>query len=243
MLDLFFLTLTAVFLGAVSLILSPVGGSEREPDDRRHADDRRLSAGRACRAPPPRLSRLGLMTARALGGSAVPIVVVSVRAHETEGVAALDHGAAAEVTTPFGMGELLTRLRTAVRHRWHPETTAPVFRAGELTVDLVRRVVSVDGHGLSLTPRHTTAAASWSPTPGQGSRPGTSCARWGSGGDARDPVSAGVHRATPAEDRGRSHATASVLTEPGVGSRLRPVDEDSAGRPDAWARPPWDLTR
>jgi hypothetical protein len=137
------------------------------------------------------------MTARALGGSAVPIVVVSVRAHETEGVAALDHGAAAEVTTPFGMGELLTRMRTAVRHRWHPETTAPVFRAGELTVGLVRRVVSVDGHGLSLTPRRTTAAASWSPTPGQGSRPGTSCARWGSGGGARDPVSAGVHRATP----------------------------------------------
>jgi hypothetical protein len=173
----------------------------------------------------------------------VPIIVVSVRVHETEKIAALDHGAAAADTKPFGMGELLTRMRTAVRHRWHTETIAPVLRAGELTGDLVRRVVSVDGHEVSLTPKHTTSAASWSPMPRQGSRPGTSCARWKSGGGARDPVSAGVARATPAHDRGRSHATASVLTEPGVGSRVRPVDEDSAGRPDAWPRPPWDVIR
>ena len=66
----------------------------------------------------------------------MPIIVVSVRGYETETIAAPDGGADDYVTKSFGMGELLARMRTAVRHRWHTETEAPVFRAGELMVDL-----------------------------------------------------------------------------------------------------------
>ena len=85
--------------------------------------------------------------------STVPIIVVSVRGQEAEKIAALDHGADDYVTKPFGMGELLARIRTALRHRLQTETEAPVFRAGELMVDLVRRVVMVEGHEVKLTPK------------------------------------------------------------------------------------------
>jgi Asp-tRNA(Asn)/Glu-tRNA(Gln) amidotransferase A subunit family amidase len=57
------------------------------------------------------------------------------------------------VTKPFGMGELLARIRAALRHRLQAEVEAPVFRSGGLTVDLARRVVTVDGCEVKLTPK------------------------------------------------------------------------------------------
>jgi two-component system, OmpR family, KDP operon response regulator KdpE len=85
--------------------------------------------------------------------STVPILVISVRGQEAQKIAALDGGADDYVTKPFGMGELLARIRAALRHRLQTETKEPVFRSGGLTVDLVRRLVSVEGHEVKLTPK------------------------------------------------------------------------------------------
>jgi two-component system, OmpR family, KDP operon response regulator KdpE len=81
----------------------------------------------------------------------IPIIVLSVREHEADKIAALDAGADDYLTKPFGVGELLARLRVALRHATQPvgEST---FVTGELGVDLVRRIVTVAGHEIQLTP-------------------------------------------------------------------------------------------
>lgn len=82
-----------------------------------------------------------------------PIVVLSVRGSEHDKVAALDLGADDYLTKPFGVDELLARVRVALRHAAHPiQGTAPVFRTGDLEVDLERRHVSVAGKEVHLTP-------------------------------------------------------------------------------------------
>jgi two-component system, OmpR family, KDP operon response regulator KdpE len=86
-------------------------------------------------------------------GSTLPIVVLSVRADEAGKVKALDMGADDYVTKPFGIEELLARIRTAVRHRLQQEGERPIFKSGDLAVDLVRRVVTVREQEVKLTPR------------------------------------------------------------------------------------------
>ncbi|MGH8066272.1 MAG: response regulator [Candidatus Entotheonellia bacterium] len=85
--------------------------------------------------------------------STVPIIVVSVRGQEAVKITALDSGADDYVTKPFGMGELLARIRAALRHRLQAEVAEPVFRSSGLSVDLVRRVVMVDSREVKLTPK------------------------------------------------------------------------------------------
>jgi two-component system, OmpR family, KDP operon response regulator KdpE len=85
--------------------------------------------------------------------STVPIIVVSVRGQEAKKIEALDSGADDYVTKPFGMGELLARIRAALRHRLQAEVDEPVFRSAGLTVDLTRRIVTVDGREVKLTPK------------------------------------------------------------------------------------------
>jgi two-component system KDP operon response regulator KdpE len=85
--------------------------------------------------------------------SDVPIIILSVRDQEADKVAALDSGADDYVTKPFGMDELLARIRTALRHRLQSETPTPIFRTGGLVVDLGRRIVTVDGKEVRLAPR------------------------------------------------------------------------------------------
>jgi two-component system, OmpR family, KDP operon response regulator KdpE len=85
--------------------------------------------------------------------STVPIIVVSVRGQEAKKIEALDSGADDYVTKPFGMGELLARIRAALRHRLQAEVDEPVFRSAGLTVDLTRRIVMVDGREVKLTPK------------------------------------------------------------------------------------------
>jgi len=72
---------------------------------------------------------------------AVPIVVLSSRGDEAGKVQALDLGADDYLTKPFGMDELLARLRAALRHQLQAHGERPVFRSGDLSVDLVRRIV------------------------------------------------------------------------------------------------------
>jgi two-component system, OmpR family, KDP operon response regulator KdpE len=83
--------------------------------------------------------------------SQVPIIVLSVREREDDKIAALDAGADDYLTKPFGTGELLARIRVALR-RSLQQAPEPVFSVGELEVDLARRRVLVRGAELQLTP-------------------------------------------------------------------------------------------
>jgi two-component system KDP operon response regulator KdpE len=85
--------------------------------------------------------------------SNVPIVVLSIRGDETAKVQALDLGADDFVVKPFGMAELLARLRAARRHRLTQLVEEPVYRSGGLVVDLIHRTVSTDGNAVQLSPR------------------------------------------------------------------------------------------
>jgi two-component system KDP operon response regulator KdpE len=86
-------------------------------------------------------------------GSAVPIVVLSSRGDEAAKVEALDLGADDYVTKPFGIDELLARVRAAQRHMLQKQGEHPVFHSGDLTVDLVRRIVIVRGQEVKFSPR------------------------------------------------------------------------------------------
>jgi two-component system KDP operon response regulator KdpE len=81
----------------------------------------------------------------------IPIIILSVRGSERDKIAALDAGADDYLTKPFGVGELLARLRAALR-RAAQTTSEPVFTSGSLKVDLARRLVSVSGREVQLTP-------------------------------------------------------------------------------------------
>jgi two-component system, OmpR family, KDP operon response regulator KdpE len=83
----------------------------------------------------------------------VPIVVLSSRGDEAGKVQALDLGADDYVTKPFGMDELLARMRTALRHQLQIHGERPIFRTGELSVDLVRRIVKVVDKEVKLSPK------------------------------------------------------------------------------------------
>ncbi len=157
--------------------------------------------------------------------SAVPIIVLSVRERESEKVRALDNGADDYITKPFGMDELMARIRAALRHRVQAEAGEPVFRSGDLTVDLGRRVVSVAGRELKLTPKEydllrvLVTHAGRVVTHQQLLR-----AVWGPGyateaqylrvyiAQLRDKI-----EADPAQPK-------HILTEPGVGYRLKEAD-------------------
>ena len=93
-----------------------------------------------------------LQTIRARNES-VPIVVLSSRGDEAGKVQALDLGADDYVTKPFGMDELVARLRAALRHQLQTHGERPVFRVGELSVDLVRRIVKVSDREVKLSPK------------------------------------------------------------------------------------------
>ena len=83
----------------------------------------------------------------------VPIVVLSSRGDETAKVEALDLGADDYVTKPFGMEELLARIRTALRHQLHVQGERSLFKLGDLSVDLVRRIVKKGDEVVKLSPK------------------------------------------------------------------------------------------
>jgi len=83
----------------------------------------------------------------------VPIVVLSSRGDEAGKVQALDLGADDYLTKPFGMDELLARMRAALRHQLQIKGERPVFRTGDLSVDLVRRIVKLGERNVKLSPK------------------------------------------------------------------------------------------
>ena len=93
-----------------------------------------------------------LRTIRARDDS-VPVVVLSSRGDEAGKVQALDLGADDFVTKPFGMDELLARMRAALRHQLQVHGERPLFHSGELSVDLVRRIVKTGEREVKLSPK------------------------------------------------------------------------------------------
>jgi two-component system KDP operon response regulator KdpE len=85
--------------------------------------------------------------------SDVPIVVLSAREREAEKIEALDLGADDFVNKPFGVGELMARLRAALRHRAQRQGETPVLRVAEVEIDTVRHRVTRAGRDIKLTPR------------------------------------------------------------------------------------------
>jgi two-component system, OmpR family, KDP operon response regulator KdpE len=83
----------------------------------------------------------------------VPIIVLSSRGDEAGKVQALDFGADDYVTKPFGMDELLARMRAALRHQLQTHGERPIFRVGDLSVDLVRRIVKISENEAKLSPK------------------------------------------------------------------------------------------
>jgi two-component system, OmpR family, KDP operon response regulator KdpE len=101
----------------------------------------------------PDMQGLDLLQMIRSRNESVPIVVLSSRGDEAGKVAALDLGADDYVTKPFGMDELLARMRAALRHQLQVHGERPVFRTGDLSVDLVRRIVKLGDKEVKLSPK------------------------------------------------------------------------------------------
>jgi two-component system KDP operon response regulator KdpE len=155
-----------------------------------------------------------------------PIIVLSARGREEDKVKALDAGADDYLTKPFGVGELRARLRVALRHA-NAGPGEPVFEVGGLRVDLARREVSVEGRDVRLTPTEFRLLALLARHAGR-VMPHRQILRevWG-------PAATEVHyvRVHMAELRKKIEAEPArpklLLTEPGVGYRLRDRVETS----------------
>ena len=85
--------------------------------------------------------------------SDMPIIILSARDREVEKIEALDLGADDYVNKPFGVGELMARMRTALRHRMQTGAETPVLRVGNLEIDSVRHRVIRGGAEVKLTPK------------------------------------------------------------------------------------------
>lgn len=101
----------------------------------------------------PDISGLDLLRQWRAEAVTTPIIILSSRTDEAGIVAALESGADDYVTKPFSMKELLARIQVALRHRLQQHGEKPVFRTGALSVDLVRRIVSVKGVEVKLSPK------------------------------------------------------------------------------------------
>ena len=101
----------------------------------------------------PDMQGLELLRMIRARNEAVPIVVLSSRGDEVGKVQALDLGADDYITKPFGMDELLARMRAALRHQLQVQGERPIFRTGDLSVDLVRRIVKVADREVKLSPK------------------------------------------------------------------------------------------
>jgi two-component system KDP operon response regulator KdpE len=86
-------------------------------------------------------------------GLDLPVVILSSRTDETGIVKALELGADDYVTKPFGMKELVARIRVALRHKLQQQGEKPIFQTGELSVDLVKRIVKVGDKEVKLSPK------------------------------------------------------------------------------------------
>lgn len=101
----------------------------------------------------PDLDGLDVIRRVRASGSRVPILVLSSRGDERSKVSAFDLGADDYVTKPCGVEELVARTRAAIRHRIQEQGGEPLFKSGMLTVDLLRRIVTVQDEEVKLSPK------------------------------------------------------------------------------------------
>ena len=146
------------------------------------------------------------VTRRLREWSQIPIIIVSVREQEKDKIAALDAGADDYLTKPFGVGELLARLRVAIRRSAQTDNE-PVFSSGNLVVDLNQREVRVNEKPISLTPTEYDLLRTLIKHVRQSldPRPTAACGL-GHRLRERNPHAAGQHQQSAPEDRTRPGA-------------------------------------
>lgn len=172
------------------------------------------------------------LTRRLREWSTTPIVVISARGREQDKIAALDAGADDYLTKPFGVGELLARLRVALRHaaRTGDATADAVFAVGDLRVDLAARRVFMAKAEIHLTPTEYKLLTTLVRHAGKVLTHGQLLREvWGPNAVAhthyvRVYMAQLRHKLEPDPNRPRY-----LLTEPGVGYRLRVDDDESDG--------------
>ncbi|HEY1015493.1 MAG TPA: response regulator transcription factor [Herpetosiphonaceae bacterium] len=153
--------------------------------------------------------------------SQAPVIVLSARPDEMEKVRALDQGADDYLTKPFGMHELLARIRVALRHAEPAQAASALIVSGELTIDLARRRVARGGEEIHLTPREYDLLTELAAHPGRVLTHAWLLSRvWGEGyeGDVQNLhvfISQLRRKIEPQPARPRF-----ILTEPGVGYRF-----------------------
>ncbi len=152
--------------------------------------------------------------------SEVPVIVLSVRDRQADKVAALDAGADDYVTKPFGMEEVLARLRAQLR-RTHAEEAGPsLLRFGELEVDLGRRLVTLAGEMVHLTKTEYALLEAFVTNPGKLlTHQWLLRTVWGRGYGEESHYLRVYVRAVRRKLGDRAAAPALILTEPGVGYR------------------------
>ncbi|ADG05334.1 response regulator [Kyrpidia tusciae] len=160
--------------------------------------------------------------------SSVPVIILSVQEQEEEKIRALDAGADDYITKPFGMGELLARIRVALRHS-AKASGDPVIKLGTLRIDLGTREVTVGGQAVKLTPTEYELLKALASHPGRVmTHRQLLKAVWGSGYE-QDIHSLRVYigqlRRKIEEDPARPRW---IVTEPGVGYRLRLPHEETS---------------
>ena len=150
----------------------------------------------------------------------VPVIVLSVRESQSDKVAALDAGADDYVTKPFGMEELLARLRATLRRAGQEEPAQPTLRYGELEVDLPKRLVTLDGEQLHLTPTEYALLEALVTNPGKLLTHQWLLRRvWGQGYGTETTYLRTYVRALRRKLGDDASAPALIVTEPGVGYR------------------------
>jgi two-component system, OmpR family, KDP operon response regulator KdpE len=166
--------------------------------------------------------------------SEVPVIVLSARGREHDKVAALDAGADDYLTKPFGVDELLARMRVALRHAVRREAPEPVIQAGNLRIDFGARTVHRDGVEVRLTPTEYALLAVLARHAGKVVTHRHLLKEvWGLHGDAQVHylrVYAGQLRRKLEADPARPRL---LVTEPGVGYRLRDAGGDETLLPPA----------
>lgn len=158
--------------------------------------------------------------------SEAPIIVLSARDLENEKIAALDLGADDYVNKPVGVGELLARVRASLRGRERRFASQAKYRFGDLDIDFSRRLVTVEGQEVKLTPREYDLLRTLARHAGRVvTHRQVITAVWGAGAQ----VDAQFVRVLVGQLRQKLEAEPSspriVLTEPGVGYRLHAGDE------------------
>jgi two-component system KDP operon response regulator KdpE len=162
--------------------------------------------------------------------SDIPIIVLSHRADEASKVAALDLGADDYITKPFGIEELLARIRVLRRYRIQPQNEKPTLQAGELILNLSRRSVTVRGNEVKLSPREYHLLRLFVTHAGK-VLTHTFVLRQVWGGDTDVQYVRIYVRALRQKIEADPDHPKLIMTEPGIGYRLdarRPVEDPSA---------------